>query len=253
MRGSGASVPAALVTGGQQGIGAACVEALAAAGYDVAFTVPASPSAVARQLTERVSSTGRRVIVIEADSCDPAQVESAVARNIDELGSLDVLVNNAGVFPRRRFLDIAPAEWDEVLSTNLRGAALFSQAAARRMIEFQRPGSIVTIGSRAMVGVERGAHYAASKAGLAGLTRAMAVELAPHRIRANLVAPGMTDTAQARAEGSEHAIGARAAGLPMGRMAEPSEVAAAVVFLATPAASYVNGEVLHVNGGAYFG
>lgn len=114
-------------------------------------------------------------------------------------------------------------------------------------------GSIVTMTSRAMFGVERGAHYATSKAGLAGLTRAMALELAPYGIRVNAIAPGMTDTAQARGAGTKEQLKERVERIPVRRMASVSEIAETAVFLASPRASFITGQVIHVNGGGHMG
>jgi 3-oxoacyl-[acyl-carrier protein] reductase len=242
--------PVALITGGQQGIGAATAAAFARAGHDVMISW-LDDEAAAQRVIAAVTEAGGRGAALRADLRDVGRIGELAAQTLATFGRIDVLVNNAGVFPRSSFLDLTPDEWDLVQAVNLRGAAFCSQAAARAMIGAGARGSIVTIGSRAMAGVERGAHYAASKAGLAGLTRSMALELAPYGIRANAVAAGMTDTAQAKAGGTPAELAARAAGIPLGRMAHPAEIAAAAVFLASDQASFITGEILQVNGGAY--
>lgn len=242
--------PAVLVTGGQQGIGAATAAVFAQAGYDVAISwLDDEPAA--QGVISAVADAGRRGLAVQADLRDVSRIGGLVDRTVAAFGRIDVLVSNAGVFPRTSFLDLAPGEWDFVQAVNLRGAAFCMQAAARAMIGNGIRGSIVAIGSRAMAGVERGAHYAASKAGLAGLSRSAALELAPYGIRVNAVAPGMTDTAQNDAGGSPADLAARAAAIPLGRMARPQEVAAAALFLASEQASFITGEVLQVNGGSY--
>jgi NAD(P)-dependent dehydrogenase (short-subunit alcohol dehydrogenase family) len=155
------------------------------------------------------------------------------------------------VFPRSEFLELAEREWDHVLGVNLKGSFLCAQATARAMVAADRPGAIVNISSSAIRGDARGVHYSASKAGVLGLTRAMALALAPHRIRVNAIAPGLTNTAQPRHGNTEEQIAARAREIPLGRMAEPDEIARIAVFLASDDAGWMTGELVHVNGGAY--
>jgi 3-oxoacyl-[acyl-carrier protein] reductase len=170
---------------------------------------------------------------------------------VKELGTADVVVNNAGIFPRAAFLELPEEEWDRVLDVNLKGSFLTAQAAARAMVAAGRPGAIVNISSSAVRGDPRGVHYSSSKAGVVGLTRAMALALAPHRIRVNAIAPGTTDTAQPRYGHTEEQLLARARETPFGRMATPQEIARVAVFLASEDAAWVTGEVVHANGGAY--
>ena len=167
------------------------------------------------------------------------------------LGTPDILVNNAGVFPRSEFLELSEREWDHVLGVNLKGGFLCAQAAARAMVAGQRAGAIVNISSSAIRGDARGVHYSASKAGVLGMTRAMALALAPHRIRVNAIAPGLTDTAQPRYGNTEEQIAVRAREIPLGRIAKPEEIARIAVFLASEDSGWITGELIHVNGGAY--
>ena len=240
----------ALVTGAQQGIGRAIAIALARDGADVGVNFlddPAGAEAVAGE----VRGLGRRALVVKADVVRAAEVEAMVAAVAGALGTPDVLVNNAGVFPRSRFLEMTEREWDQVLSVNLKGGFLCAQAVARALVAADRPGAIVNIASSAVRGDPLGVHCSASKAGVIGLTRAMALALAPHRIRVNAIAPGLTDTRQPRYGNTEEQLAVRAREIPLGRMAQPDEIARVAVFLATSEAAWITGELIHVNGGAY--
>jgi NAD(P)-dependent dehydrogenase (short-subunit alcohol dehydrogenase family) len=192
------------------------------------------------------------VAVVQADVARRAEVEAMVTTVVKTLGPPDVLMNNAGVFPRAAFLELDEREWDHVLGVNLKGSFLCAQAGARAMVAAGRRGAIVNISSSAVRGDPRGVHYSASKAGVIGLTRAMALALAPHGIRVNAIAPGTTDTAQPRYGNTEEQLLARSREIPLdGRMATPEEIARVVVFLASDEAGRMTGEVVHVNGGAY--
>jgi len=240
----------ALVTGAQQGIGRAIAIALARDGADVGVNF-LDDSAAAESVAKDVRGLGRRAAVVKADVVKAAEVEALVSAVAKELGPPDVLVNNAGVFPRSVFLEMTEREWDHVLSVNLKGSFLCAQAVARALVAAGRPGAIVNIASSAVRGDPRGVHYSASKAGVVGMTRAMALALAPHRIRVNAIAPGLTDTMQPRYGNTEEQIAERAREIPLGRMAQPEEIARVAVFLATSDAEWITGELIHVNGGAY--
>src|SRR5262245_27898534 len=240
----------ALVTGAQQGIGRAIAVALARDGADVAVNFLDDESAAARVAGE-ARDLGRRALLVQGDVARPADVEAMVARVVKELGPPDIVVNNAGVFPRVAFLEMTEREWDHVLDINLKGSFLAAQAGARAMVAAGRAGAIVNISSSAVRGDPRGVHYSASKAGVVGLTRAMALALAPYRIRVNAIAPGLTDTAQPRYGNTEAQILERAREIPLGRMAQPEEIARVAVFLATSEAGWITGELIHVNGGFY--
>jgi len=240
----------ALVTGAQQGIGRAIAIALARDGADVGVNFLDDPAA-AETVAKEVRGLGRRAVVVKADVVKAAEVEALVAAVAGELGPPEVLVNNAGVFPRSAFLEMTECEWDHVLSVNLKGGFLSAQAVARALVAAGRPGAIVNIASSAVRGDPRGVHYSASKAGVVGLTRAMALVLAPHHIRVNAIAPGLTDTMQPRYGNTEEQIAERAREIPLGRMAQPEEIARVAVFLATSDAEWITGELIHVNGGAY--
>jgi 3-oxoacyl-[acyl-carrier protein] reductase len=243
----------ALVTGAQQGIGRALAVALAGDGADVGVNYLDDGEAAERVAAE-VRSAGRRACVVQGDvsrARDPVAMVEAVAR---ELGTPGILVNNAGVFPRIDFLEMTEHDWDRVLDVNLKGSFLCAQATARRMVAAGIAGTIVNISSVAMRGTPLGVHYAASKAGVMGLTRAMALALAPHRIRVNALAPGLTDTAQPRHGNSEAELVELGRQIPLeGRMARPEEIARVAVFLAAEESGWITGQTIHVNGGAFMG
>lgn len=240
----------ALVTGAQQGIGRALALALAGDGADVGINY-LDDRAAAERVAAEVRALGRRAVVIQADVARRGEVLAMVDAVVRELGTPDVLLNNAGVFPRMPFLEMADRDWDHVLDVNLKGSFLCAQAAAQAMVAARRPGAIVNLSSGAIRGSPLGVHYSASKAGVIGLTRAMALALAPHRIRVNAIAPGLTDTAQPRHGHSEEELSAMGREVPLGRMARPEEIARVAVFLASDEAGWVTGQTLHVNGGSY--
>jgi len=239
-----------LVTGAQQGIGRAIAVALARDGADVGVNFLDDAKA-AEGVAGEIRGLGRRAVTVQGDVSRAASVESMVKTVVDALGPPDVLVNNAGVFPRAAFLELSEREWDHVLGINLKGSFLCAQAVARALVAAGRPGVIVNISSSAVRGDPRGVHYSSSKAGVVGLTRAMALALAPHRIRVNAIAPGLTDTAQPRYGNTEEQIAERAREIPLGRIAQPEEIAKVAVFLASAESGWVTGELIHVNGGFY--
>jgi NAD(P)-dependent dehydrogenase (short-subunit alcohol dehydrogenase family) len=240
----------ALVTGAQQGIGRAIAVALARDGANVAINFLDDEKA-ASHVAGEVRDHGRRTLLVRGDVSRAADVDAMVAAVVQELGPPDVIVNNAGVFPRVTFLEMKESDWDFVLGVNLKGSFLAAQAGARAMVAAGRAGAIVNISSSAVRGDPRGVHYSSSKAGVIGLTRAMALALAPHRIRVNAIAPGTTDTAQPRYGNTEEQLAARVRETPFGRMGTPEEIARVVVFLASEEAAWVSGEVIHVNAAAY--
>jgi 3-oxoacyl-[acyl-carrier protein] reductase len=243
----------ALVTGAQQGIGRAIALALGAEGADVAVNY-LDDRAGAEAVAATLRAAGRRAVLLPGDVARADQATGLAGQCAEALGRLDVLVNNAGVFPRSPFLELAEAEWDHVLGVNLKGSFLCAQAAARLMVAAGRGGAIVNLASMAIRGTPLGVHYTASKAGVVGLTRAMALALAPHRIRVNAIAPGLTDTAQPRYGHGEAELAALGREIPLeGRIARPEEIARVAVFLASGEAGWITGQTLHVNGGAFMG
>ena len=241
----------ALVTGAQQGIGRAIAIECAAAGADLAINWLDDEQA-AREVAASVTGHNRRAVTIQADMAKLDEVRAMVDAVVAEFGAIDILVNNAGVFPRVDFLAMTEDDWDFVHNVNLKGAVFCAQAAAKAMIAAGRPGSIVNLTSGAAFrGSPRGVHYVASKGGIVSMTRQMALELAPHRIRVNAIAPGLTDTAQPRYGSSEEEIAAMGAANPLGRIARPEDIAQAALYLASDQAAFVTGHTLHVNGGSY--
>jgi NAD(P)-dependent dehydrogenase (short-subunit alcohol dehydrogenase family) len=242
-----------LVTGAQQGIGRAMALAFAAAGADVAVNWLDDEGAAA-QVADGVRAAGRRALPVRADLGRLDAVRAMVASVGEGLGPVDILVNNAGVFPRVAFLDMAERDWDYVLDVNLKGSFFCAQSVAQAMVASGRTGSIINLTSGAAFrGSPRGVHYCASKGGVLSMTRQMALELAPHRIRVNAIAPGLTDTAQARYGMSEEELAAAGSAIPLGHIAQPEEIARVGVFLASDDAGFITGQCLHVNGGGFLG
>lgn len=239
-----------LVTGAQQGIGRATVIGLAKAGADVAINW-LDDKAAAESVADEVRKLGRVAVLVQGSVGSSGEVNRIVAEAHAGLGGIDVLVNNAGVFPRSPFLELSEAEWDQVLGINLKGSFLVAQAVARRMLADGRRGAIVNLSSSSVRGHVLGVHYAASKTGIIGITRSMALALAPHGIRVNAVAPGITDTAQPRYQYSETEMAQQSKLVPLGAMAQPGDIADVIVFLVSEQSRFITGEVVHANGGLY--
>jgi 3-oxoacyl-[acyl-carrier protein] reductase len=237
----------ALVTGATRGIGRAIAVALANEGLHVVGT--ATSAAGAAKVDEALSAhAGCRGIVL--DVTDGAALDAAVAAIVQQQGGLHVLVNNAGITRDMLSMRLKDEDWDAVLDTNLKAVFRASRAAIKPMMK-QRWGRIVNITSVVGAAGNPGqANYAAAKAGVAGMTRAMARELGSRNITVNCVAPGFIDTDMTR-ELPEAAKAALLAGIPLGRLGTAEEVAHAVAFLASPRAAYITGTELHVNGGMY--
>ena len=241
------------MTGAQRGIGRAVALRFAREGADVALNF-LDDKAAADSAAAQIVALGRRACTIAADISKPEEARRLVAAAERDLGPIDVLVNNAGIFPRAAFLDLTEELWDAVLDTNLKATFVCAQEAARRMVAGKRPGVIINVSSGAPYrGSLRATAYMASKLGIVGLTRGMARELAPHGIRVNAVAPGVTNTAMPRLGNTEEGLAALARNAPTGRLAEPEDIADAIVFLATDDARHVIGQLIHVNGGDYHG
>jgi 3-oxoacyl-[acyl-carrier protein] reductase len=237
----------ALVTGGSRGIGRAVVEALARAGARVAFTYRSSADE-ADALAAALATEGLETMAIASDAADPAEAERVVARVTGEWGRLDVLVNNAGINRDRLVLRMTEDDWDAVIGTNLKSVFGYSKAAYPVMMR-QRSGRIVNMSS--VVGVMGNAgqtNYAASKAGIIGFTKSLARELGSRGVTVNAVAPGYVETDMTAAMPDAAKL-AMLGSVPLGRPAQPAEIASAVLFLASSAAAYITGHVLMVDGG----
>jgi 2-deoxy-D-gluconate 3-dehydrogenase len=236
----------ALVTGANTGLGQAFALALARAGADIVAVGRKPPTETAAS----VAAAGRRLEFVEAD-LDEARPSEIVAKALASFDGIDILVNNAGIIRRKDALEVDERDWDEVLNVNLKTVFFLSQAVARQLVARRRPGKIVNVASMlSFQGGVRVAAYTASKSGLAGLTKLLANEWAPHGINVNAIAPGyfVTNNTEAlRADAKRNAdIVAR---IPAGRWGEPEDLAGAAVFLASPASDYVHGIILPVDGG----
>lgn len=238
-----------IVTGGSSGIGEASARGLAAAGCDVGITYRENRDGATKIVTD-LKALGVNAVAVELDLAKPELVEPAIEGLVSRLGRVDVLVNNAGTNRRAGVLDEDVAGWERTLAVNLIGPSLCSKAAAKHMISQGAGGRIINITSiLAFTVLSQGGAYCASKAGLELLTKVMALELAPHGITVNAVAPGHTATPLAYNEDEMTAALKHRPVIPVGRAAAPAEIAQAVVVLASPEAGYTTGASLLVDGG----
>lgn len=238
---------AALVTGGSRGIGRAIVLRLATQGADIAFTYKGNAAAAAATVAE-VEAMGRRAVSIRADATDPEAADTVVKAVLDTFGRVDILVNNAGITRDDLIMRMTAEAWREVLETNLFGAFWMTKAVTRPMLK-ARSGRIVNITSvSGQAGQTGQANYSSAKAGLIGLTKATARELASRSITVNAVAPGfvLTELTKDLPEPLQQEITNRT---PLGRFGTPEEIASAVAFLVSDDAAYITGQVLAVDGG----
>lgn len=238
----------ALVTGAGGGIGAAVARRLAEAGADVAVHYRTS-EAGAGETARAVRQAGREAATLRADVTDPAQVEELLDGCVAGLGVPTVLVNNAGLYPVSPLLEMDPGEWDDVVRVNLHGVHHCTRAAARRMVEAGQGGAVVNVSSiEGEAPMQGHAHYTSAKAGVIMHTRTAAAELGPRGIRVNAVAPGLIGREGIEEEWPEGVERWRE-GSPLGRLGDPADVADACLFLASPAARWITGTTLRVDGG----
>jgi len=237
----------AIVTGASRGIGRAIAEQLARQG---AVVIAAARAENARPVVDGIVAAGGRAEAVSLDVTEPGAIEQFVANVLERHSRIDILVNNAGITRDQLLLRMKRDDWDVVLATNLTAAFALSQAVLKPMVR-QRGGRIISISSVVGQSGNAGqANYAASKAGLIGFTKALALEVASRGITANVVAPGMIETDMTRAL-TEQAREEWASTIPLRRLGTPADIASAVCFLASDEASYITGHVLAVNGGMY--
>jgi 3-oxoacyl-[acyl-carrier protein] reductase len=243
----------AIVTGAAQGIGAAIAVRLAAEGAGVAVADLTAERGA--ETVETIVKNGGRAVAYGADVSRTSEVETLVAAVVEEFGRIDVLVNNAGITRDNLLFKMTDEDWDAVINVNLRSAFLMSRECQKHFVK-QKYGKIVSLSSRSALGNRGQANYAASKAGIMGLTATLAIELGPYGVNVNAVAPGyiataMTD-ATARRVGldPEELKKLAAEQTPVRRVGEPEDIAATVAFLAADESSFISGQTIHVNGGA---
>jgi NAD(P)-dependent dehydrogenase (short-subunit alcohol dehydrogenase family) len=236
-----------IVTGAAQGIGRAVALRLAAPGEKIAvFDI----DRLGEETADLCRAKGAEASFWRVDVGDEERVRAAVGEAVRQFGTPDGLVNNAGIFPRSTSLEMSAAEWDRVIRTNLSGTFYCARAAAEHMIA-KGAGAIVNMSSgRALAGAAKGAHYAATKAGIIALTKSLALDWASRGLRVNCVIPGVTDTAQPRGDMTDEQLYASAARIPLRRIGKPEDVAGVVAFLLSADASYVTGQSIAVNGGS---
>jgi 3-oxoacyl-[acyl-carrier protein] reductase len=238
-----------LVTGGSRGIGRGICLAFARSGNHIYFNYSSAGEAAA-QTEKLVTEAGGTATGIQVNVASEKEVIGFVARALDETGRVDVLVNNAGITRDGLIVRMKEADWEAVLNVNLKGAFLCTKAVTKPMMK-QRYGRIINVSSVVGVSGNPGqANYVASKAGIIGLTKGVARELASRGITANVVAPGYIET-DMTADLPDKAKDAMVSQIPLGRAGTPEDIAAAVVFLASDQAAYITGQVLHISGGMY--
>jgi len=237
----------ALVTGARRGLGQAIAEALAGAGADIVGLGPHDMSETAQRIARRQ----RKFSEIRCDLADAPEFNAVSKEAASKFGRIDILINNAGIIKRNDLLSMSEDEWDAVITLNLRSIFFLSQALARHMIERRCDGRIINIASvLSFQGGLRVASYAAAKHGIVGLTRAMANELAPHRITVNAIAPGYMETDNTEALRLDKQRSAQILDrIPMARWGKPDDLATAALFLAAPGSAYVTGATIPVDGG----
>jgi 3-oxoacyl-[acyl-carrier protein] reductase len=238
----------AIVTGAGQGIGRALALGFAREGAKVVVADINEENAAS--VKSEVKASGGTALAACADVSNEDSVQTMVDKSLREFGKLDVLVNNAGIFPVSSVEEMGEEDWDRVIGTNLVGAFLCSKAVAGKFLQ-QGSGKIISMTSgRAFQGAKNAAHYASSKAGIIGFSKSLALELAPRQITVNVICPGITDTAQPRGHQSEEQIYAQAQKIPLGRIGQPEDLVGTAVFLASDAAAFITGQTVIVNGGS---
>lgn len=237
----------ALITGSSRGIGRAIAIEMAREGADVVVNYNLSKEK-ASEVARTIETLNRKALVVKADVSRFDQVEAMSKRVVEEFGGVDILVNNAGVHHHLKSWEIDPAEWNRILNANLDGTFFCSRTFSSEM-RAKKWGRIINISSIvAAIGTDHEAHYGASKAAVLGLTKSLALELAPYNITVNAISPGLIETdmtASATPEEKKKELEL----IPLGRIGQPEDIAHAAVFLASDRASFITGQTIHVNGG----
>jgi NAD(P)-dependent dehydrogenase (short-subunit alcohol dehydrogenase family) len=245
------TTPTAFVTGASYGVGAATALALARGGYDVAISATRAQNLSAT--VTALDAFGGRVLPLVLDLGSRPSIERAMHDIATAFGGLDLLVNNAGSNLRARAIDVTPAQWDEMMTVNVTGTFHLTQQLGRHLIEQRRSGAVVMIASTyALIGAPERSTYGIVKAAQVQMTRMLAAEWAQHRIRVNAIAPGRMETASPSRAGTgadPKYMAAMLERIPLHRLCTPEEVAAAVVYLASPHAASITGQVLVLDGG----
>jgi 3-oxoacyl-[acyl-carrier protein] reductase len=241
----------AIVTGSGKNIGKSIAEALVAEGAAVVINGRGDKTIV-ENTAKAINQAGGRAMPFMADITNADAVAAMVAAAVKEFGGVDIAVTNAGLRRQTPFLEMSLDEWHEILGVALDGAFIMAKAVAPEMIKRGGGAMIGLSGVSHHTGSTGRVHVNASKAGLEGFTRGLAMELAPHNITANCVAPGSIDTVRGPSAGGAHGPGV-GSNIPAGRQGKPEEIAAMVAFLAGPSGRYITGQTIHVNGGLFFG
>ena len=237
----------AIVTGASKGIGYGIALDLAKNGATVVLA-DIDMASNEKSATEIAEKTGAKTMAVQCDVSKNEDIDNLIKTAVEKFGALDILVNNAGVYPFKPFLEMTEADWDKVIDINLKSVFLASQTAAKVMKDGSKIVQISSIAS--LVGFEGLTHYCASKGGINGMVRAMALELAPKKINVNAVAPGAIGTPGANWESmTDDEIKKQLSLIPWNRIGTPADIAGAVTFLASPAADYITGQVIVVDGG----
>lgn len=238
----------AIVTGGGQGIGRAFALGLAREGAAVLIAEINRDTGFTVQ--KELAAYGHKALAVPTDVSSEDSVNAMVSRCLTEFGRVDILVNNAGIFPHSPVEEMPQEEWDRVIGTNLVGCFLCSRAVVPTLIK-ERKGRIISVASGlGLKGIADGAHYAATKAGIIGFTKSLALELAPYGITVNAICPGITDTEQPRGRLTSDQLYAIGKTFPLGRVGQPEDLVGPVAFLSSDAAGFITGQTIVCDGGA---
>jgi 3-oxoacyl-[acyl-carrier protein] reductase len=240
-------VSVAVITGAGQGIGREI--AIAFSMRDMQVVIADIHGANALKVKDEIRNLGKTALAIEVDVSSEQSVTVMIEQTLKEFGTVDILINNAGIYPSGSIEQLTDDSWNRVIGTNLTGTFLCSRAVVPTMLE-KKKGRVINLSSTtAFRGARNGVHYAASKAGIIGFTKALALELAPTGITVNAICPGLTETAQPRGHMTDKELYAKKDRVPLGRIAQARDIVGPVLFLASDKAAHITGQTLLVNGG----